>query len=300
MNATVKKAVLRAYLRKGSILFAVVIGLSASSASAVFAAATAWVNSDFSQIRLIAVRDKDGQGYQAGLHIRLEPGWKTYWRSPGDSGVPTVVDWSASRNVSVSGMKWPVPHRSVVAGYQSFVYQDEVVLPVSVASKVSVTSKGTGENLRLVADVNYAVCREICVPLQAALSLDLKPGSSGRGDKVHLRLLEKYRGLAPVNRNLPGLGLTSVVLVDGSGSQTLKVKIESDVKFVHPDMFIEAPQPFAFSVPTIDIDPSGKQATFAFVVSGGRNKLSLAGIEILVTVAEAGQAIEVAHRLSKN
>ena len=91
-----------------------------------------------------------------------------------------------------------------------------------------------------------------------------------------------------------------MVLVDGSGSQTLKVKIESDVKFVHPDMFIEAPQPFAFSVPTIDIDPSGKQATFAFVVSGGRNKLSLAGIEILVTVAEAGQAIEVAHRLSKN
>jgi suppressor for copper-sensitivity B len=294
MSATVKTAVLRAYLRKGFILFAVGIGLSASSASAVFAAATAWVNSDFSQIRLIAVGNADGQGYQAGLHIRLEPGWKTYWRTPGDSGVPTVVDWSASENISVTGMMWPVPHRTVVAGYQSFVYQDEVVLPVSVVSK------GPGEKIRMVADVNYAVCREICVPLHAALSLDLKQGTPGRGDKVHRRLLEKYRKLVPVNRNLPGLSLASVVLVEGSGSQTLKVKIETDSKLVHPDIFIEAPQPFAFTVPAIDIDPSGKQATFTFVVSSGRKKLSLAGIEILVTVAEAGQAIEIAHRLSKN
>jgi suppressor for copper-sensitivity B len=275
-------------------IFAAIVTLilvQTGTGAPAFAEATAWVNSDFSQIRMIAVPSENRQNIQAGLHIRLEPGWKTYWRSPGDSGVPTIVDWSASKNISVSGLRWPVPHRSVVSGYQSFVYEDEVVLPVKLQVQDG------AQTIHLKADVNYAVCKEICVPLQAVLSLDLEPGDGGKGASVHSRLLKKYLAKIPDTKKLSGLRVVSIALSGDADKQILNVVIEGAKRLVDPQIFVEAKQPFSFSIPNVVVSNDSRQAQFTFSVNGGVKKSPLAGNKIIVTVADAGQAVEISHQL---
>jgi suppressor for copper-sensitivity B len=296
MGCFYKTGWLRSCLQRCVIAAMSVIGLLILAPAVAYAAASGWVNSDFSQIRLIAVSSGAGADgvLQAGLHIRMDPGWKTYWRSPGDSGVPTIVDWSASENVTVSEIRWPLPHRLIVAGYQSFVYQDEIVLPL--VAKIDNKDKA----IRLVANVDYAVCKEICVPLQAALSISLKPGQSGRGGKVHLRLLSKYQNLVPGPTGEGGLKVATIELNTKVEKQVIELTLESDREISDPQMFLEAPQPFSFSVPKVTVSDRRRKAHFSFAVNGGIKKLSLAGNRIVVTAGNAGQAIEMEHQLQKN
>ena len=279
---------------------AVVFSLFLLSSSAL-AMSSGWVNSDFSQIRLIAVQDGEN-GLRAGLHIRLETGWKTYWRSPGDSGVPTVVDWAASNNVDVAGISWPIPKRMVLSGYQSFVYQDEVVLLLD-AKPVK-----AGQAVHLAADVNYAVCKDICVPLLASLKLELQPGQTGKGDRVHARLLDRFRTRVPEISTVSsgrrdrdnGLNISAVDLGTGNGKQMLHVVLDSKDPLGDVDVFAEAAMPFSFSPPKVNFSSDRRRARFSFVVNGGIRNQSLRGENVILTAVNAGQGIEVAHLLEKN
>ena len=260
------------------------------------AASTAWVNSDFSQIRLIGVND--GGQVLAGLHIRLEPGWKTYWRSPGDSGVPTLVDWAGSDNVSVAGLSWPTPERLVISGFQSFVYQNEVVLPLKM--KVDDANKP----VRLAANVDYAVCKEICVPLQTSLDLELDPVVKARGDKVHQRLIRKFQSQVPVlqavgaaGQGNSGIAVTGASLVAVGGKRILRVTVASDRALQVPEMFIEATQSVSFSVPTVRYAENRRQADFSFRIAGEKPGNNLTGSTVIITAADGGRAFESRYRL---
>ena len=250
----------------------------------VLAGASPWVNSDFSQIRLVAVSGSGG--LVAGLHIRLEPGWKTYWRTPGDSGVPTIVDWSASKNISVTGLRWPLPKRDIQAGYQSFVYENEVVLPLKVGKSVN------SDPVVLSANVDYAVCKEICVPLNAELKLETTPGVPARGDKVHKRLLDRFLAHIPSSGKNAGLQVVSSDLVTSGQEQTLTVTVAAKKALIKPEMFLEAPQPFTFSVPNKKLAADGKSARFAFRVNGGIKKLSITGKQVVITAGSGDRAVE--------
>src|SRR5258705_742891 len=93
--------------------------------------ASAWQRNDQAAARLIAAVTAVGEVERlpVGLQLDLEPGWKTYWRSPGDSGIPVTVDWSGSRNVAAVGFAWPAPRRFTLFGLEIFGYGDEVVFP---------------------------------------------------------------------------------------------------------------------------------------------------------------------------
>ncbi|MGQ0564583.1 MAG: protein-disulfide reductase DsbD domain-containing protein [Gemmobacter sp.] len=110
-----------------------------------------------------------GSGTQmTGLHLRMVPGWKTYWRSPGDAGIPPRFDWSGSQNVKSARIHWPAPHVFTTNGLRSIGYEGEVVLPVEL------TPQDPAAPMRLVVEVEMGVCRDICVPatvqLEAALT----------------------------------------------------------------------------------------------------------------------------------
>jgi len=269
--------------------------------SSALAASSEWVNSDFSQIRLIAVQDGD-KGLRAGLHIRLDPDWKTYWRSPGDSGVPTVVDWAGSKNVDVAGISWPVPKRMVLSGYQSIVYQDEVVLLLDARTGMA------DQPVHLAAEVNYAVCKDICVPLLASLYLELRPGQTGKGDRVHARLLDRFRARVPQISTVPtdhsaqarDLNISAVDLLAANGKQVLEVVLDSKDPLGDTDIFAEAPVPYSFSPPKVKFSPDRRQARFSFAVNGGVKNQSLGGIRVTLTAVHAGQGIEAGYLLNKN
>ncbi|WP_226627100.1 protein-disulfide reductase DsbD domain-containing protein [Alloyangia pacifica] len=97
-----------------------------------------------------------GGDHMAALHLRLAPGWKTYWRAPGEAGIPPVFDWSGSSNVARVTALWPTPHIFRQSGARSVGYKDELVLPLRIA--------GSGGPVTLKANMMIGVCSDICVP----------------------------------------------------------------------------------------------------------------------------------------
>lgn len=100
----------------------------------------------------------------AALDIRLAPGWKTYWRAPGDAGIPPTFDWSASRNVRSVAIAWPAPIVFDQNGMRSIGYRDRLVLPLAIETMQ------TGEGVDLVVSVDMGVCSDVCLPYRLSLS----------------------------------------------------------------------------------------------------------------------------------
>lgn len=94
----------------------------------------------------------------AAIRLKLAPGWKTYWRSPGDAGIPPLFDWSNSRNMQDVSITWPTPSVFDQSGMRSIGYSNEVVIPLHV------TPKQADEPIRLRAHMQLGVCSDICVP----------------------------------------------------------------------------------------------------------------------------------------
>src|SRR5258708_12715202 len=101
-----------------------------------------------------------------GIAFQLEPGWKTYWRTPGDSGVPPRFDFSKSENIEAVTVLWPAPMKfDDGAGGHSLGYQKQVVLPLRIVAK------NADKPVTLRADINYAVCEKLCIPVEASAEL---------------------------------------------------------------------------------------------------------------------------------
>ncbi|PIL15552.1 hypothetical protein P775_25580 [Puniceibacterium antarcticum] len=102
-------------------------------------------------------RQADGS-HLAALHLTLAPGWKTYWRSPGDAGIPPEFSWQGSDNVAAVGVNWPTPKIFHQSGMRSVGYAHEVILPLRVVGATP------GADMRLHGVVELGVCSDICVP----------------------------------------------------------------------------------------------------------------------------------------
>lgn len=107
----------------------------------------------------------DAEGNRiAALELRLEPGWKTYWRSPGDSGIPPSFDWQGSENIGEVRFHWPAPEVIDSGGVRSFGFHDGLILPFEVVPAVADQPVG------LTATIDLGVCDNICVPVHLSLT----------------------------------------------------------------------------------------------------------------------------------
>lgn len=106
-----------------------------------------------------------------GVRMRLQKGWHTYWRTPGDSGLAPNFDWSASKNVAAVEVLWPVPKRFDAEGDTTFGYEDEIVWPVWVRAI------DPDEPIAVDLKMSYGVCKDICVPNEVHLSKTVSPVS---------------------------------------------------------------------------------------------------------------------------
>ncbi|MFT4014844.1 MAG: protein-disulfide reductase DsbD family protein [Paracoccus sp. (in: a-proteobacteria)] len=114
------------------------------------------------------------------LELRLEPGWKTYWRSPGDAGVPPRFDWRGSANLALVEPHWPRPEVIESGGTRTLGYHDRLVLPLEI------TPVQPGQPVDLHAMVDFGLCRDICVP--ARISLTAPPAGPGPDPQVEAAL----------------------------------------------------------------------------------------------------------------
>jgi DsbC/DsbD-like thiol-disulfide interchange protein len=135
--------------------------------------ASPWAEDSRSGVRLIAGANTGaGETMRAGVEIKLQPGWKTYWRYPGDSGVPPRIDFSGSENLASARVSYPVPHLFTDEAGNSLGYKDNVIFPVRV------TAKQPGKPVRLRLKLDYAVCEKLCIPAEGRAELTLAPGDS--------------------------------------------------------------------------------------------------------------------------
>src|SRR3954465_2641329 len=124
-----------------------------------------WQRDTHSAVRLLA-GSRSGGVLLGGIAFQLQPGWKTYWRTPGDSGVPPRFDFSKSDNVEAVTVLWPAPTKfDDGGGGHSLGYKQQVVLPLRIVAK------SNDKPVTLRAAINYAVCEKLCIPVEASSEL---------------------------------------------------------------------------------------------------------------------------------
>lgn len=150
---------------------------------------------------LSAVEAHDGAAFLAGLDLKLADGWKTYWKKPGDSGIPPSFDWSASENVAGVELRWPAPERFDAPGDITFGYRNHVLWPLRVVPE------DASRPVTLRLDMFYGVCSDICVPRQAELELTVPPAMSGAaiGETGSAEEIRMALGRVPVPPAAPDL-----------------------------------------------------------------------------------------------
>lgn len=132
-------------------------------------AAAAQNNPSYSEVRLIPGYMTERGQYLAGVEIAMAPGWKTYWREPGEGGIPPIFEWSGSVGVTQATIEWPVPQVFETYGLRSLGYYDRVVFPVLF----DVAESAQQADLKLA--LSYGLCSDICIPAysQTAASMSL-------------------------------------------------------------------------------------------------------------------------------
>ena len=219
--------------------------------------ASPWQRDAHSAVRLLA-GSRSGAVLLGGIAVQLEPGWKTYWRTSGDSGVPPRFDFSKSDNIEAVTVLWPAPMKfDDGAGGTSLGYHDQVVLPLRIVAK------NADKPVTLRADISYAVCEKICIPVEANAELAFASVASTE-DSVLFAALDTVP--KPANVGDPNPLTIRDVKRDGKSTVLVDV-VAPDARTVN--LFVEGPTPdWALPVPKLlEHSPPGVKR-FAFELDG--------------------------------
>jgi suppressor for copper-sensitivity B len=252
-----------------------------------WAAEGAWVEQPMAKARLVAALDAVGQEATLafGLELQLADKWKTYWRSPGDAGIPTSLDWSGSSNVADLAFLWPAPIRFTLFGLETYGYEQEVVFPLVV------TPARPGEPVTLDARVTYMVCEEVCVPFDEHLTLTLPAGAATPGPQGYR--IESFRARVPGDGERAGLALGAATLSGTVDAPLLTLQVSSRIPFQAPDVIVEGPPGYGFRAPAATLSADGLGATLVVPVSlGPQVSRPLEGAALTVTLLDGRRALE--------
>jgi len=248
--------------------------------------ASSWDGDARSAVRLLAGSPLGADGaLRAGVEIRLAAGWKTYWRYPGDSGVPPVFDFSKSENVKSVSILWPAPLRFTDDGGASIGYKGGVIFPVHVVPE----SPSRPTTLRLALD--YAVCEKLCVPARGQAALELASTSSPHDVRLAAARAQAPRQ-ARVGEAAP-FGIAAVRRQPGRPFPRIVVEIAAPAA-MPLDLFAEGPTAdWALPLPQpVPGAPPGRR-WFAFDLDGAPPGVDATGARLRFTVVSGGNAIEV-------
>lgn len=272
--------------------FAVVAG-AAAIVEAQPRVASDWAQAQSAALRLIAAdRSPDGKVFRAGIEIRLAPNYKTYWRAPGDSGVPPTVSFAGSTNVASADLLFPMPHVFDDASGRSVGYKDHVVWPVHV------TPSDPALPVTLSVKVDYGVCDKLCIPAEGKAVLTLPE----RGSVENETLVDASERLVPVKTSIGGGGEIKVASVGPvamvNGHPTFPVELEGPAPVT---LLAEAsPSEFFLEVgpgsPAATPSATGRQR-FAVTVFDPQSARNGIPCDVRLTATTDKAAIEVPVRL---
>ncbi len=255
--------------------------------SAQSAEVSPWDSDPRTAMRLIAGTPHADGTFRAGVEVKLSPGWKTYWRYPGDSGVPPSFDFSESQNVKSIEVAWPAPHAFTDDSGTSIGYKGSVIFPLRIVRQ----DPRQPAVIRL--KLAYAVCEKFCAPTDAKAELALHDASSSL-DAVLTRAEASVPKPARLGEDGP-LAIRSVRREAGADRARIVVDVAAPGA---AELFAEGPTAdWALPIPAPigGADPGFRR--FAFALDGLPPGAQPSGAMLKLTLVSGGSAIEVSVRL---
>lgn len=266
-------------LRGGTVIAAALAVIVTCRAQAQDA--SPWVKEQHSAVRLLA-GSRSGAVLLGGVAFQLDPGWKTYWRTPGDSGVPPRFDFSTSDNVEAVTVLWPAPKKFPDgAGGHSLGYMDQVVLPLRIVAK------STDKPVTLRATISYAVCHDVCIPVEAEVELPFVSVASTEDGALSAAL-----DTVPKPANIGDPNPLTIRDVEREGASNVVVDVApANAKDVN--LFVEGPTPdWALSIPTPAAHSPPGVKRFIFKLDGLPPDAKPDGAALKFTLTGADRAYE--------
>jgi DsbC/DsbD-like thiol-disulfide interchange protein len=208
----------------------------------------------------------DGKTYKAALLIDLDPGWKTYWRNPGTSGIPPDIT-AAGENLESMSIDFPMPVRIVDEGGETLGFHDEVMFILNLKPK------DPAKPLRVDLSSFFGVCQKICTPAKFDGTLDFAPSSTSNAEASDIA---EWQNQVPRPANI----VSSAKVKD----KILTLQLKQEVK----DIFIEGPERYYFRAPKFNLH--GDEASF--IVDGLKKSDDLIGAELRLTINAMGMGLE--------
>src|SRR5213080_2841561 len=243
--------------------------------------ASPWQRDAHSAVRLLA-GSRSGTVLLGGVAIQLEPGWKTYWRPHGDSGVPPRFDFSKSDNIEAVTVLWPAPKKfDDGAGGTALGYKQQVVLPLRIVAK------NADKPVTLRANISYAVCDKLCIPVEAHAELAFASVASTEDGNLSDAL-----NTVPKPANVGDPNPLTIREVKRDGKSNVLVDVTApEAKEV--SLFVEGPTPdWALPVPKlVERSPPGVKR-FAFELDGLPPGASAEGAALKLTLVGGDRSYE--------
>lgn len=253
------------------------LGLAAHGASAA-GLASEWSEGFNSRTRLSVARleAQETPRLYAFVEVELPAGWKTYWKAPGDSGVPPDFDWSKSRNVARAEVLYPAPKRMTDKGGEVVGYKEHVTFPVLISPDK------TDEPVALDLTFQFGICKDICVPTEVSLALDVpSTGEVGDSEAALAALDTVPRPQSELRAGDPVLKSAEAQLSEGAPKLVIEAQFPGGAEAA--DLFLDAPGG-AYIPPARKISAAGDLLTFEVDLSKDVDLEALKGQEIGLTL----------------
>lgn len=272
----------------GSVLLSA--ALAACAAGNAFSASSDAVVAGEAKVRLLVSglnNTNSAPVFRGGVEIVLTPGWKTYWRYPGDAGIPPRFDWSGSENVSHVEVLFPAPKRITDgSGQASIGYEERVIFPLRIIPH------DAAKPVTLKLKLDFATCEKLCIPAEAVLSLAFSGGASTEStlEEAEKRVPEKQDVSKPRPLAILSAKIERGKDPEGKDSRVIVKALARTVGKL--DLFAEGPgEEWTLSLPELLKNEAG-HAIFAIPLRGSRLGSNDAPPKLRLTLVAGEQAIE--------
>lgn len=218
----------------------------------------------------------------AAIKLTLAPGWKTYWRSPGDNGIPPQFDWSRSKNLGDVGITWPAPKVFRQGGVRTIGYANELILPITIAPSKA------GEPVQLRADLDIGVCSDVCVPQQLSLTATLNTTSDKPTPSIAAALASRAYSASEA-----GVKSATCALRPTANGLEIETHVQVPATGGREVVIIEPGQPNMWASETDSSRSGGRITAVGDLQSINGDPLTIDRSAIRITVVGANHAVEI-------
>ncbi len=232
-----------------------------------------------STVRLLKGDFKDGV-WQVGVEIKMAPNWKTYWKIPGDAGVPPEFVWEKSANLKSAKVSFPAPNRYEDVTGKSIGYKKHVIFPVEIKPSTD------GKPVKVDLQFYYAMCSDICIPAQANIGFELPATGSSFSDQTKI---DAFNAQVPkVDETRIGVNKAEILRVNGKPNLAVSLSGQLGNK---TDILVEGFEDAIFGAPS-SLRKGSEETIFLLPIDELEEDAKLSGKTLKLTVLSGDIRLE--------